>query len=50
MLLSTKQEKHRHGYGLKSIMRIAEEYQGEAVIDVENGVFSLTLVLNFRDF
>lgn len=50
MLLSTKQEKHRHGYGLKSIMRIAEEYQGEAIVDADNGIFSLTLVLNFRDF
>lgn len=50
MLLSTKQEKHRHGYGLKSIMRIAEEYQGEAIVDVDQGIFSLTLVLNFRDF
>lgn len=50
MLLSTKQEKYRHGYGLKSIMRIAEEYQGEAIVDVDNGIFSLTLVLNFKDF
>lgn len=49
-ILSTKQEKSRHGYGLKSIMRIAEEYQGEVVIETENGVFSLTVVLNLGIF
>jgi hypothetical protein len=47
---TTKEEKHGHGYGLKSIMRIAEEYQGEAIVDVDNSIFTLTLVLNFRDF
>ena len=50
MLISTKEEKNRHGYGLKSIMRIAEEYQGNAIIDTLDGVFVLTVVLNLRDF
>ncbi len=50
MLLSTKQEKQRHGYGLKSITRIAEKYQGEAITEIENGIFSLTVVLNLREF
>lgn len=50
MLLTTKQEKRIHGYGIKSIMRVAEEYQGEAIIDTENGLFSLTLVINFGEF
>lgn len=49
-IISTKHEKHRHGYGLKSIMRIAEEYQGEVIIDTENGIFSLTVILNFGEF
>ena len=49
-ILSTKKEKHRHGYGLKSIKRIAQEYQGEVIIDTENGFFSLTVVLNFGYF
>lgn len=49
-ILSTKQEKNRHGYGLKSIMKIADEYQGEAVIDIKNHIFSLTVVLNFGRF
>lgn len=50
MLISTKEEKNRHGYGLKSIMRIAEEYQGNAIIDTLDDVFVLTVVLNLRDF
>lgn len=49
-IISTKKEKRRHGYGLKSIMRIAQEYQGEVIIDTDNGIFSLTVVLNFEDF
>lgn len=49
-ILSTKNEKHRHGYGLKSIEKIAEEYQGEAIVDLKDDIFSLTVVLNFRDF
>lgn len=49
-ILSTKPEKHKHGYGLRSIMKIAEEYQGDMVIDTENGIFSLTVVLNLKDF
>ncbi|MBR1691646.1 MAG: sensor histidine kinase, partial [Lachnospiraceae bacterium] len=44
--LTTKEQKRRHGYGLKSIFRIAEEYEGEAVIDAAGGTFSLTVVLN----
>lgn len=49
-LISTKQEKHRHGYGLKSIARIADKYQGEAITEFKNGIFSLVIVLNFREF
>lgn len=49
-IMSTKQEKYRHGYGLKSIMRIAEEYQGEVIIDTENGIFSLMVILNLGGF
>lgn len=47
-LVSTKQEKNRHGYGLKSIRRIADCYQGEAIVEAMDGTFSLTVVLNFE--
>lgn len=49
-ILSTKTKQYRRGYGLKSIERIVEKYQGESIIDTENGRFSLTMVLNFGEF
>lgn len=48
-ILSTKTKEYRRGYGLKSIERIVDKYQGEIIIDTENGKFSLTMVLNFRE-
>lgn len=48
-ILSTKTKKYRCGYGLKSIERIVEKYQGEVIIDTENERFSLTMVLNFGE-
>lgn len=48
-ILSTKTRKYRCGYGLKSIERIVEKYQGEVIIDTENEKFSLTMVLNFGE-
>lgn len=49
-ILSTKTKEYRRGYGLKSIEQIVEKYQGEVIIDTENGKFSLTMVLNFGEF
>lgn len=48
-LLSTKKEKHHHGYGLKSIMKIAEKYQGETLIQSEDGMFTLTVILSLKN-
>ena len=48
-ILSTKKEEQGHGYGLKSIMRIADEYQGEVIMDDVNGIFSLSVILNFPE-
>ncbi len=47
-LLSDKPDRRRHGYGLRSIRRIADAYAGDVIIDTEQGWFSLTVVLNFR--
>ena len=47
-ILSTKTETYRRGYGLKSIERIVEKYQGEVIIGAEDGKFCLTMVLNFK--
>lgn len=49
-ILSTKVDVKKHGYGLRSIRRIAEAYAGDVVIDTDNGWFSLTVVLNFGEF
>lgn len=47
---SSKKEKDRHGYGLKSMIKIAEKYQGDVVINEENHTFCLTVVLNMGKF
>lgn len=49
-LLSTKPEKDRHGYGIRSIKRIADDYNGDTVIDTDDGCFVLTVVLNLQEF
>lgn len=48
-IVSSKKGKDRHGYGLKSIVKIAEKYQGDVVIDDSKRIFSLTIVMNFRE-
>lgn len=50
IILSSKDEKGRHGYGLKSIMKIASKYQGDVVVEDADNVFSLTVVMNFGEF
>ncbi len=47
-IISNKEETHKHGFGLKSIKRIAKKYFGEAIIDIEDNIFLLTVVLNFK--
>lgn len=49
-IITSKKDKTRHGYGLKSIRKISEKYQGDAIVDTENNVFTLTVVLNFGEF
>ena len=33
-----------HGYGLKSVKRITEKYDGEMHLSAKNGIFELSLV------
>lgn len=49
-LLSTKKEVSRHGYGVNSIKRVVERYQGEVYIDTTNNVFSITIIMNLGEF
>lgn len=45
-LLSTKREGNRHGYGVSSISRVAEKYQGEALFEIQDDVFALMVTMN----
>lgn len=49
-LLSTKKDGNRHGYGIKSIQRVAEKYNGEVLIDIEKQLFIMTVIMNFGNF
>ena len=47
-LVTTKEDKTRHGYGLKSIKRTAAKYgENNVTYSVENGVFTLKIWLRF---
>lgn len=48
--LSTKSEKRAHGYGIRSILRVANAYNGDVVIDTDHGLFVLTAILNLDEF
>ena len=41
--VTTKEEEQHHGFGLRSIMSIAQTHGGSAVIQAENGIFRLTI-------
>ncbi len=41
--VTTKEEEQHHGFGLSSIMSIAQTHGGSAVIQAENGIFRLTI-------
>lgn len=48
-IISSKKEKGRHGYGLKSIFKIAAKYEGDVQIEDTAHIFFLTVVLNFGE-
>ena len=43
--VTTKEEAEFHGYGLKSLWRTVHKYKGEVQIDVEDGWFSLKILI-----
>lgn len=49
-LISTKKESSRHGYGVSSISRVAEKYQGEVLFEILDGEFVLMVTMNLGDF
>lgn len=42
--VTTKADADSHGYGLKSVKRITEKYDGEMHLSAKNGIFELSLV------
>ncbi len=44
-LMSTKGETN-HGYGISSVRKVVEKYQGELLIETENNEFSVTIIAN----
>lgn len=41
--VTTKEEKNHHGFGLRSIMAIAQEHGGSVSVEVEDQIFRLTI-------
>ena len=46
--LTNKKDKNRHGFGVKSIRYIAEKYNGEVSMSVQNGRFCLDILLPLK--
>ena len=48
--LSTKEDSGTHGFGIRSIEKIAACYDGECIVKDEDGSFSLIVMMNLREF
>lgn len=48
-LLTTKEEKARHGYGVQNIFEAAQRYGGDGLYQYENGIFTLMVRLQIPD-
>lgn len=44
-IATTKQDKEKHGLGLESIKKIAQQYDGDVFIECQDNFFTLTVVL-----
>lgn len=42
---TTKEDKNFHGYGLKSMRYVADKYDGNVAVQVEDGVFNLNILV-----
>lgn len=43
--VTSKEDKSSHGFGLRSVRRIVEKYNGEMAISTENGIFEVDIAL-----
>ena len=49
-LLSNKGDITKHGYGISSIKKVVEKYNGDVIIDTEDSIFSVTVTMNLKEF
>lgn len=49
-MLSTKNETIKHGYGINSIIKTIDKYDGEVVIDTNDNIFTLTIIMHLVEF
>ena len=45
---TTKEDKNHHGFGLYSLRKVAEEYQGEINLTCQNNLFKISVELNME--
>lgn len=48
MPITHKKDKNNHGYGVRSMMLIAEKYGGEVSFNIKNDIFNLNMILPYR--
>lgn len=46
--ITTKAEEHNHGFGLRSIISIAQQHGGNASVEAENNIFRLTVSMRIE--
>ena len=44
-VITSKEDKSRHGFGVSNIVRVAKKYNGSAEINADNGTFTLDVQL-----
>lgn len=45
-LMSTKEGPHRHGYGISSIRKTVDKYEGDVILEDEGNLFAATVIMN----
>ena len=48
--ISTKEEGRKHGFGVNSINKVADKYDGAVIIETEDNQFKLIVIINIKDF
>ena len=49
-IISIKENKEHHGYGLKSIRKTVEKYDGELVVEIRGNIFRAVAFMTCIDY